>query len=244
MNNEEAKAILSCFRPGTEDEHDPMFAEALAQAQNDPELSAWLKEQKAFDGAVSSKLAASSLPQNLLADIQAGVAARRSGRSRNLYLALAASVVLVGAIAAVWLNGSGSRDNSQFAACRAYLVDYLKKFPRLDLETERLSRAREWLAETHHLQQIEIPAGLEKFPTIGCRTLEWHGQKLALVCFMVDGEVVHLILIPETAIPDGPTTSQPQFARVGKMSTVAWRKGDLTYLVLSKAGQKFLRERI
>jgi hypothetical protein len=124
------------------------------------------------------------------------------------------------------------------------MIRFLQQFPRLDLETANLTQARQWLADTRHLQQVQFPTGLTRFPTIGCRTLEWRGHRLGLICFMVDGEVVHFIVIPRSSIPDGPSTSEPQFARVAGETTVAWSRGDLTYLVLSKASEAFLRKRL
>ena len=44
MNATEAKEILVLYRPGTTDDHDPSFAEALEYCERDPELKHW------FDG--------------------------------------------------------------------------------------------------------------------------------------------------------------------------------------------------
>jgi hypothetical protein len=246
MNIEEAKEILSPFRPGSEDERDPMFAAALDLARRDPELAAWLKERLAFDAVVNRKLESIPVPPALLREIRAGVTLRQHAahRRRELLMALAACLAVLLALAAFLWHRQGQRETTQFAAFRRDMVQFLQSFPRLDLETENLAEARHWLADTRHLLHVQFPAGLERFPTIGCRTLEWHGQSLALVCFMVDGEVVHFIVIPRSSIPDGPQTAQPQFARVAGTTTVAWSRGDLTYLVLSNASESFLRVRM
>ncbi|MDE3066257.1 MAG: hypothetical protein KGJ60_01770 [Verrucomicrobiota bacterium] len=246
MNHEQAKEILSAYRPGTDDERDPVFAEALELARRDPELAAWLKDQQAFDAAVRRRLVAVRVAPELLDEIRAGVSRRYRAvyRRREFLTALAACLVLLLTVAGVWWYRQSQRPTTQFAACRRDMVQFLHQFPRLDLETENLAQARQWLADTHHLRQVQIPAGLQRFPTIGCRTIEWRGRSLALVCFVVDGEIVHFILIPRSSIPDGPQTSEPQFARVNGTTTAAWSRGDLTYLVLTKASEKFLRERM
>jgi len=246
MSRDQAKEILSAFRPGTEDERDPVFVEALQLAAQDGELSAWLAERQAFDSAFKRRLSASPLPEGLLEQIRIGATLRqtKARQRRRRLLALAACLVLLLTLAGLCLYQWNLTETTQFSACRSDMVDFLQHFPKLDLETANLAQARQWLADTRHLQQVQFPTGLQRFPTIGCRTLEWHGHGLALVCFMVDGEVVHFIVIPRSRIPDGPPTSEPQFARVGRETTVAWSRGDLTYMVLSKASEGFLRKRL
>jgi hypothetical protein len=246
MNREQAKEILSAFRPGTGDQQDPLFAEALELARHDSELAAWFKERQAFDAAVSRRLETVPLPTNLPEAIRAGVNRRwrTAYRRREVLTALAACLMLFLGLAGLWWRHENRQPATQFAACRRDMVQFLQQFPRLDLETENLADARRWLADTHHLQDVQFPARLQRFPTIGCRTIDWHGRSLALVCFVVDGEIVHFIVIPRSSIPDGPQSSEPQFARVDGTTTVAWSRGDLTYLVLSKASEKFLRARM
>jgi hypothetical protein len=246
MNRQQAKEILSAFRPGTEDEHDPIFADALQWAEHDPELAAWLKDQQAFDAAVSRRLGAWPAPLGLLEEIRAGAKnGHKAAWRRRIFLsALAACLALSAILGALWWSRPAPSETNQFRACRRDLVAFLRTFPRLDLETANLAEARRWLADTHHLSQIDFPTRLRRFPTIGCRTLAWHGHRLALVCFMVDGEVVHLILIPRSGIGDGPPTTEPQFARIAGVTTAAWSRGDLTYLLLSNAREDFLRERL
>ncbi|HZT23762.1 MAG TPA: hypothetical protein VFB55_12725, partial [Verrucomicrobiae bacterium] len=228
MNHEQAKEILSAYRPGTDDERDSVFAEALELVKCDPELAAWFKDREAFDAAVRHRLEAVRIAPELLDEIRAGVSRRYRAvyRRREFLTALAACLVLLLTLVGVWWYRQSQRPTTQFVACRRDMVQFLQEFPRLDLETENLAQARQWLVDTHHLQDVQFPTGLERFPTIGCRTIEWHGQSLALVCFVADGEIVHFIVIPRNSIPDGPQTSEPQFARVNGTTTAAWSRGD------------------
>lgn len=246
MNCERAKEILSSFRPGSDDEHDPVFTDALQLVERDPELEAWFKARLSFDAAVSRQLAASSMPPNLPEQIRTSVDRRRQATRRRqaVLAAVAACAVLLLTLTGFWWRYQGKPPTSQLAACRRDMVQFLQRFPRLDLETTSLAEARRWLADTHHLQQVQFSTGLERFPTIGCHTLQWHGRSLALVCFMVDGEIVHFIVIPRSSISDSPATSVPQFARVDGTTTVVWSRADLTYLVLTKESENFLRLRM
>ena len=47
MTNQEAKFTLSAYRANGQDAGDPAFAEALAQAKQDPALGAWLARAQA-----------------------------------------------------------------------------------------------------------------------------------------------------------------------------------------------------
>ena len=55
MNTREAKEKLLLYRGGIDDA-DPQFHEALAQAQRDPDLAEWLREQRTCYEAIRSKL--------------------------------------------------------------------------------------------------------------------------------------------------------------------------------------------
>jgi len=65
MNSHEAKRLLEMLRPGEVDSADPRFAEALQQAETDPELSRWFADQKQFDRAFASALKDVPIPADL-----------------------------------------------------------------------------------------------------------------------------------------------------------------------------------
>jgi len=241
MDTDRAKFILQAYRPGGQDDGDPQFAEALTLARENPELMGWQEEQRALDTAIRRKLRAAGAPPELPARIQAGLVVRRE-RRRQQYLALAACVALLAVVTGFWLARPKPQAATPFSAYRQEMADFLKQFPRLDLQTERLTEIRQWLEREHAIARVEIPAGLEKFPGIGCRTVEWRGKKLALVCFMVEGEVVHLFVIPRSQFPEAPLDATPQFAEPGGMTAAWWQKGDLTYVALTKGDQAFLRK--
>ena len=65
MKNDEAKFILSAYRPDGDDAGDARFAEALAQAEQDPELAPWLQEERRFDSVFCDALGAVPVPPDL-----------------------------------------------------------------------------------------------------------------------------------------------------------------------------------
>ena len=56
MDEQEARLILQAYRPGTEDQTDPQFAEALRASATNPELARWWAEEQAFDRAIATQL--------------------------------------------------------------------------------------------------------------------------------------------------------------------------------------------
>jgi thiol-disulfide isomerase/thioredoxin len=72
MNIEEAKLILSAYRPDGQDAGDPQFQEALELMKHDPELDRWFAEAQAWDTRVADKLRqAASTPPELKSELLA-----------------------------------------------------------------------------------------------------------------------------------------------------------------------------
>ena len=63
MTEKEARVILQAYCPGSDYRDDPQFAEALREAERNPRLAQWLKEEQAFDDVIAAKLA--ELPEPL-----------------------------------------------------------------------------------------------------------------------------------------------------------------------------------
>lgn len=64
MNSAEAKKILLLYR-GQIDESDPQFAEALAQAKRDPDLTEWVRRQNESYRAIQAKFSQIEPPADL-----------------------------------------------------------------------------------------------------------------------------------------------------------------------------------
>lgn len=63
MKNDDARQILSAYRPSGEDASDPIFEEALEQARRDPELEEWFKEERARDAALAQVFQSLRVPE-------------------------------------------------------------------------------------------------------------------------------------------------------------------------------------
>jgi len=102
MNTTEAKETLLLYR-GPIDGADPQFEEALAHAQRDPELAEWIREQSRSYDTIRSKLREIEPPS----DLAEKIIRRRPipfRRGWTQMLQLAAAIVVLAGITAVWLN--------------------------------------------------------------------------------------------------------------------------------------------
>jgi len=244
MNNEQAKVILSAYRPGGEDAASPQFAEALEQARRDPELARWFAEERALDTAIAAKLKVAPVPAHLADTILAGrkVIApapwwRQPGR-----LAAAAAVVFWLGLAAIWLPTLRAPTLAQLQAAAPRLLDGLD---RLDLATNNLAGVRAWLASRSAHEDFVLPAGLQTMTPLGCRIFDWQGRKVTLVRFKLDGTggvagEVHLFVVDAAALRRAPGDSI-RFAQLGRWATAAWREGSHVYVLATLGDEAKVR---
>ena len=98
MNTEEAKFILSAYRPNGADTADATFGDALRMAGGDPQLGGWFERSRAHDAAVAGKLRQVVPPAGLREAILAGARVsdtrRRSGFGWGWAAGLAAAAAL------------------------------------------------------------------------------------------------------------------------------------------------------
>ena len=131
MNTSEAKEILLLYR-GPIDDADPQFEEALAHAQRDPELAEWLREQSSSYDTIRSKLREVEPPSDLAEKIirKRPISFRRGwAQIRDIFtmgarpglLQVAAAIVILAGITAVWLNLS-QRGRHPFAQGQEIVV--------------------------------------------------------------------------------------------------------------------------
>lgn len=240
MNNEEAKFILQAYRAGGQDANDPQFAEALNQAQKDPEVAAWFAQEKSLDTAISQKLKAYPVPPSLKSGILAGrkVVQLRPAWQRPVVWALAASVAFLITFFALWPNLNPASLGSYRKEMAARLTDghYL-----LQMTNEDMTKLRQYLATQAGHSDFVLPAGLEGKPGVGCQVLDWNGKKVTLICMRTDQSgFVHLFVINRTDLPNPPPQGAPLFAKAGDWMTAAWTLGDKSYLLTGRTDRDTL----
>jgi hypothetical protein len=240
MDNQQARFILQAFRPDGQDACDPMFREALEQARRDPELAAWLENERLLDAAIAAKLKSVPPPATLKTDILAGgkIVRSRGWRQRRSVLALAASIALLLSLVVFWTRPPVAPSSPDYAGYQRDMERFLDGLNRLDLKTTDLSRIKGFVAGRGGPASFTLPPALEKLEALGCRVISWHERKVTLLCFRPErGPALHLLIVNCDELPGAPHPAQPQFAQLGQWHTATWADGKHLYLLADSSGQ-------
>lgn len=241
MNNTEAKFILQACRPDGQDAADSRFAEAFAQAKQDPVLGEWLARERDFDATVAAKLRAVQPPAGLRAAILAGARMSRPQPwwHRPRVFALAASVVLVCGLAATWAYRSPAGDGEQLALGAMAEMSSPQHHP---VVLGGLGSLRELLASTSIRLAGGVPLEFAQLKDDGCRSLNIAGHDVLEVCFERGGNGFHLYVARGVDFPLKDTPGTPMFREQGRLASVSWRDRQHTYVLVTDGGTDSLRQ--
>lgn len=236
MKNEEAKFILSAYRPNGQDASDATFSAALEQAKSDPALAKWFEFEQKFDRAMTAKLGDIVPPAGLRAAILAGSRVSGSDQERvwwhqPKWLALAAGVLVLLSVGAL---------------LRPNRVDAqeLAKFALNDTAHEGHSGhgdANEALQETLSNPAVPLGQGVKvdfaALKATGCRTIRFGGHDLLEVCFKRDGKWFHCYIGQRADFPTALALgASPAFTSSDKLCCASWADTEHVYVVVGSAG--------
>ena len=258
MNNQEAKFILRAYRPGGQDAADPAMAQALEQAKSDPALGAWLAREQAHDAAVTAKLRDVAPPAGLRAAILAGAsmseqkAGAGAGATRPqtwwrqpVWLAAAAAIAVVLSVL-TWSRLTPVAG----ATLEEYAVNFVDKGFRLQKRSADVAVLRTWLSEQRGPLPEALPAKFAELRALGCRTLDFKGRDVSLVCFERGGKEFHVFVarLEDRGRGTGAGANagdgvMPRFIEEAKSGLVAatWIDTKNHYVVVSDAGMAALK---
>lgn len=240
MSNEEAKFILGAYRPSGQDAGDPAMAEALAQAKRDPALGAWFARQQAHDNVVAAKLREIAPPAGLREAILAGSRASRTTRAwwrQPVAFAIAAGFAVMLGIAGFWTTNRAEAavPLPQFAA------DYVAGGFFLAQHSAHVDELKTWLAAHKAPMPAELPVGLTQLRALGCKTIDYRGKEISMMCFG-QGKEFHLFVARLEDVSDEGATPQPQFSARKKLSVATWTDATHRYVIVTDDSMKALKE--
>jgi hypothetical protein len=246
MNTQQAKEILSLYRPGTADAEDPSFAEALRLCGQDPELERWFNDRCAVYAAVREQFKRVAVPDGLKAQIlsERKVHAPAFWR-RPVVLAAAAAVVL---FAGLWF----SRSSGKGPGFSAYLDQMVSKAFRGYgmFETTSPEQVRAYLAKQQAPANFVVPENLQRnAKLLGCAAVTWEDKPTSMICFhsgkpLRAGQTTDLWLFvtERGTVPGAPTGTAPTLARVNTATTASWSEGGKTYVLIADGDEAFIRK--
>ncbi len=242
MNRDEAKYILRAYHLGGLDVEDPQFQEALELSRHDPVLGAWFAKEQKIDIRVSEKFRSFPVPADLKTQLLAArkIVPLRPWWQRNVWVSAAACLML-GLGLSGWLFYSAGRP--QFPEFRAFVADAAAHLEHLDLLNTNLVEVRQWLLDRNAPGDFVVPAGMKGSPSVGCRTFNWNGKTVSLVCFKIDSlGTVHLFVINRSSLHRVPPGQNPEFAvSTNGVTTASWSHDQRVYVLAGKVEEKELK---
>jgi hypothetical protein len=245
--NEEARLILSAYRQNHPDSADPAFAKALAATAGDPALAEWLAGEQAFDQQMSAKLREVPIPAGLRERIIAGAKVSRPRRWWRLPQAwMAAALIAILAAAGFFVR---TPEKYEIAEWQTHALSVLEQLENgktgFDHSSRDPGQLVAWLRGQSAPAPAEIPAKLSTQPTYGCKTWQWNGHRISMVCFKAGQKGgIHLFTTPRATLAKAPPEAKPSFGRHGQWFVASWSKDDHAYMLAGEEGETMLRELI
>jgi len=244
MKNQEAKFILGAYRPDGRDAGDPAFAEALAQAEHDPELRTWFEKQRKFDAAFSAKLQAIAPPAGLREAILAGsrISAGQPKRrwwTNPVWLAAAAALVLVAALSLTLRTRASGPTAGELASFAlrdlAEAHDNHVGFP------PELAGVQAQLASAQTPLASNLKLNLDELRKNNCRSVEVGGRRIFEVCFQRDGTWYHVYVGRRSDFAPGAIDPKSLMKVRDQYASTVWADANNVYALVTHAGAEVLR---
>jgi hypothetical protein len=262
MTTEDAKKILSFYRPGSADARDPAFADALElvrraaensrrPAERNPELTQWFEEHCATYAAARAKFqeipVPPGLPQQILAERKVIPLPLPRKPVPLLWLAVAAALAALLCILPFILRRE--RAVSDFVACRNQMVRMALSPYFMDLETTNQDRIRAYLAERSAPANYVLPLPLAAAQIVGCGVKSWDNAPVSMICFRSgrplrpgDSTDLWLFVIDNNQLHRAPLSDAPSFAQVSRGMTASWTRDQRTYILVGNGDKAALEK--
>ena len=237
MTREEAKRVLWLYREGIDD-HDPAFADALMEAERDPELALWLKQHIAAHSSIRACLKDAPVPPGLTQRI---LSEQPAAWWRKPAFQLAASLFILAALGIFWFSRASKEatlDEYRRFAARVVTGKYA-----MGLESSDHTAVRQFLAANQALSDYDLPKSLEKERLLGCAALSWDGHPVSLLCFRHQQGAgtpdLWLFIADASTLPK--SIDSPQFAGATQVATVGWSRAGKIYLLAIRGDSRSLQ---
>jgi hypothetical protein len=228
VTSNEAKQILLLHR-GPDDEAAPEVREALALAQNDAELHAWLRAQKKLHEQLRTSFRQLPVPGDLTERILAGHRAKRMTWMRR-YPAWAAAAAVIAALAVVFLNRTF--DDQSFSTFRSRMVRSVLRQYQMDIETNSMPVIRQFLSTNQAPSNYVLTPGLNRLAPRGAGLQRWLGHRVSMVCLDAPAQGTAILFIVDANTMKNPPAATPTFRQVSKLMTASWSTQGRAYLLM------------
>lgn len=240
---------------------DAAFAAALADVEIPEDLRESILQVLAgtaeadfseMDAAFVGALASVRAPDGLRDQIVAAMEVQQSGATRTapmrswkwLGTASIAAAVALGAWLAFQVTPNSARGGSLAdltpAAFEREAINVLNTSFTLDRRDSNADSLFTYLADREVPFPEDLPDGLERVRTLGCKVLKLDGHTASLVCFQLKGDgVVHLVVIDLDEVTGefgdkGEAKKNCKHCPISGWSRTAWTDDERAFLLLGK----------
>jgi hypothetical protein len=243
MTKEQAKELLAVYRPGTDDERDPMFAEALQLARSDRELKSWFDQSMTFDRNFRGALGQVTVPEDVREAILTEHKIIRPAHWWNHKLTgreMAVAAVVLLAVTLVGLRFA--QQPTQFAHFRREIADQSwGSSPHLEVKSRDIAEVRRFLTSRRIGTNFTLPPILAQAEIHGCNLMHWKGHEVPVICFNSDGQHLHLVVVDRSLFPDAPTYI-PEMDQWQAWRTASWSKDTHSYVLTGLSTPTFVKK--
>jgi len=224
------------------------MAEALALANQDPELGAWLEEHLILQLSLREKFRGIQPPSGLKEQIISEETARSRTVSRRRQVVFAAVTVLVIAITGLAVLRLRHPQVNDLATYRARMARVASSPYGMDLATNDPAQVQSYLARQHAPSDYSLPAGLKKAALAGCAVEGWKDAKVAMICFRTgrplplgESSDLWLFVVDRRSLKNATVSSAPEISKVRSLMIATWTAGDKIYLLGVTGDEQLLR---
>lgn len=241
MDNETARDILSAYRSNGADAQDTAFSDALEQAARDPATKGWFRDQQAFDRDVASAVREIPVPADgkdrllFMLELQQKESVRQPFWARFWQSGIGLAAVLVLTLGIVtFMNQQGSEAYVPGAEDFS-LSGLARNTMPLEFRGDHADALMDWLVQQGAPVPQSLPPAFQQALAYGCKMYATqNGGTISLLCFEIEGEVLHLFVFDETArtLLD---VAPRQWWREGDWNMMAFNEGHQLIALASKA---------
>lgn len=257
MTSDEAKVILSVWRPDGSDSSDPAFRNALELARNDPMLLEWLQEQQDFDMEMTNCLGTVRGPvegcQAVLA--QAPMILRQRSRMRRFRWVVAAACLAAAAVVGfqqlVLIDRVLPREPFAVADAAEHLSVHHKE---MEYFSDDAGELRGWLTGRESPYPNAMPGKLANLRAYGAQDWRTPKGRVSLICFYSekspapdsytsDAEWIHLFTFSDDLSRLSGAAAVPRVVDGPEWVFVVWSDAENAY-ALGLPAKEGARERL
>lgn len=268
MNKSEAKLILQAFHADRHEKDDPLFKEALAVAQSDPELTAWLEENRTFDTAFSQKLASIQPPPGMKEEILAGMKAtvlnakwtpfpeyhytaaskQRPSESINegklwknpINWSIAAVLLVMAALAGSFSKPTNLEAKGELPNFFAAMAEHCDNEKiAFDFRTTDLEAIQTFLSVENKPTPTHLSKPLNSLSGVGCQGFNWEGSPVGLIS-LKNKKVFHLFVSELKNFPNAKPMHEPSLYQKGDYALAGWTRASKVYVLVVKGSSEDL----